>query len=129
MALIGEISRASWVGIEHIQEESVSEVKIIAIYPRPTNIETFEKLYLEEHVPLAVEKLKGPIKFVATKILASPQGTPPFHRMAEIYFPSLEALEACVGSAGGQETMAHAVAISSGGPPIFLVAEEDTFTF
>ncbi len=107
----------------------MSAAKIIAIYPRPTNIEAFEKLYLEEHVPLAVEKLKGSIKFVATKILASTQGTPPFHRMAEIYFPSREALEACVASSGGQETMAHAVSISSGGPPIFLVAEEDTLAF
>jgi len=30
---------------------------------------------------------------------------------------------------GGKEALAHAVKISSGGPPIFLVAEEETFTF
>jgi len=29
----------------------------------------------------------------------------------------------------GKETIAHAVRISSGGPPIFLIAEEETFTF
>jgi hypothetical protein len=27
------------------------------------------------------------------------------------------------------ETLAHAAKISSGGPPIFLVAEEETFDF
>jgi hypothetical protein len=32
-------------------------------------------------------------------------------------------------SAGGKETVAHAVKISSGGAPIFLVAEEQTFMF
>jgi hypothetical protein len=41
----------------------------------------------------------------------------------------MQALEACAASEGGKETLAHAVKISSGGPPIFLVAEEETFTF
>jgi hypothetical protein len=44
-------------------------------------------------------------------------------------FPSLEALQACAQSAGGKETVAHAVKISSGGAPIFLVAKEQTFMF
>jgi len=38
-------------------------------------------------------------------------------------------LEACAASDGGKQALAHAVTISSGGPPIFLVAEEETFTF
>ncbi len=78
---------------------------------------------------MAVEKLAGKTKFVATKVLASPQGTPPFYRVAEIHFPSREALEACSASEGGKETIAHAVRISTGGAPIFLIAEEETFTF
>ncbi len=103
--------------------------KFIAIYPRPKDIEAFEKAYQDEHVPMAVEKLSGKTKFVATKVLGSPQGTPPFYRIAEIHFPSMEALQACAASAGAKETLAHAVSISTGGPPIFLVAEEETFTF
>jgi hypothetical protein len=66
---------------------------------------------------------------VATKVLASPQGTAPFYRIAEVYFPSMQALEECSASDGGKETLAHDVKISSGGPPIFLVAEEETFAF
>jgi hypothetical protein len=61
--------------------------------------------------------------------LDSPQGTPPFYRIAEVHFPSIEALQACAASEGGKETLAHAVSISSGGSPIFLVAEEEVFTF
>jgi uncharacterized protein (TIGR02118 family) len=99
------------------------------VYPRPTNVGAFEKVYQNEHVPLAVAKLGGKTKIVATKILGSPQGTPPFYRIAEVYFPSMEALEACAASDGGKEALAHAVKISSGGPPIFLIAEEETFTF
>lgn len=103
--------------------------KIIAIYPRPKDIEAFEKVYTTEHIPLAVEKLAGKTKIVATKVVGSPQGTPPFYRIAEIHFPSMEALQKCVASPGGLETVAHAVSISSGGPPIFLVADEETFNF
>ena len=108
----------------------MAQVKFMVMYPRPTDIQAFEKLYQEEHVPMAVEKLTGKTRFVATKIVASPQGgPPPFYRIAEIYFPSYEALERCAQSEGGKEVLAHAVKISSGGAPIFMVAEEETFTF
>ena len=107
----------------------MGNVKLIVVYPRPTDVDAFEKVYQNEHVPLAVAKLGGKTKIVATKILGSPQGIPPFHRIAEVYFPSMQALEACAASDGGKEALAHAVKISSGGPPIFLVAEEETFTF
>jgi len=107
----------------------MSAVKLIVIYPRPKDIESFERLYQNEHVPMAVEKLAGKTKIIATEIVGSPQGTPPFHRVAEIHFPSMAALQACAASDGGQQTIANAVAISSGGPPIFLVAEEKVFVF
>jgi uncharacterized protein (TIGR02118 family) len=107
----------------------MAQVKFLVLYPRPKDIETFEKLYQNEHVPMAVEKLVGKTKFVATKVLSSPAGTPSFYRVAEIHFPSIAALEACAASQGGKETLAHAEHISTGGPPIFLIAEEETFTF
>jgi uncharacterized protein (TIGR02118 family) len=107
----------------------MADVKLIVIYPSPQNVGAFEKIYQNEHVPLAVAKLDGKSKMVATKVLGAPQGSHPFHRIAEVYFPSMQALEACAASDGGKEVLAHAVKISSGGPPIFLVAEEETFTF
>jgi len=107
----------------------MKSVKLTVIYPRPKDVHAFEHIYQTEHVPLAVARLAGKSKMVASKVLASPQGTPPFYRIAEIYFPSMQALEACAASEGGQEALAHAVKISSGGAPIFLVAEEETITF
>jgi uncharacterized protein (TIGR02118 family) len=104
-------------------------VKLVIIYPRPQDIDAFEKVYTHQHVPMAVEKLGGKTKLVASKIVGSPQGTPPFHRIAEIHFPSMEALQACAASDGGKQTLANAAAISSGGAPIFLVAEEETLVF
>ena len=111
------------------EEPFMADVKLVVIYPRPRDVEAFEKVYTNEHVPLAVAKLGGKTKIVATRVLASPQGVPPFYRIAEVYFPSMQALEACAASDGGKEALAHAVKISSGGAPVFLIAEEETFTF
>jgi len=103
--------------------------KLIVMYPSPNDVEAFEAVYRNDHVPLAVSKLQGKTKIVATKVLSSSQGTPRFYRIAEVHFPSIEALEACAASEGGKETLANAVKISTGGEPIFLVAEEEIFKF
>ncbi len=92
--------------------------------------EAFEKLYQEEHVPMIPDKLVGRTRFVVTRVAGTSKGTrPPFYRVAEVYFPSLQAFQACAQSDGGRETVAHAVEISSGGTPLFLVAEELTLIF
>ncbi|MFY9572564.1 MAG: EthD family reductase [Blastocatellia bacterium] len=108
----------------------MAETKIVVIYPRPKDVDAFEKIYVEEHVPLAVEKIKGVIKFAAAKVVGTPDGsTPPFYRIAELYFPSMQALQESAASPGTQQAVAHAFAISTGGPPIILVAEQETTTF
>src|SRR5579862_3001076 len=107
----------------------MKSVKLIVAYPQPVDASAFEKVYAQEHVPMAIANLHGKTKLVATKILSSPQGERPFYRIAEVHFPSMEALQECAESAGGKETLANAVKISSGGPPVILIAEEDTFTF
>jgi uncharacterized protein (TIGR02118 family) len=104
-------------------------VKLIVMYPRPKDVQAFETVYKGEHAPLAVEKLTGKTRIVATRVLGSPSGKPAFHRIAEIHFPSMQALEACAASEGGKETLANAVSISTGGTPTFLIAEEQTFDF
>lgn len=104
-------------------------VKLIVMYPRPKDVDAFEHVYQKEHVPMAVEKLAGKTRLVATKVTASPHGTPQFYRIAEVHFPSMDALQACAASEGGKQTIAHAVSISSGGPPVMLIAEEESFSF
>jgi uncharacterized protein (TIGR02118 family) len=114
---------------QELQEQDMAGVKLIVMYPRPKDVEAFEKLYQTEHVPMAVEKLAGKTKLVASKVIAAPQGTPQYHRIAEVHFPSMQALQACAASEGGKQTLAHATQISSGGPPVMLIAEEESFTF
>src|SRR5260370_4101455 len=104
-------------------------VELVVIDRRPKGGEAFETGYNRDQVPMAVAKLAGKTKIVATRVLGSPAGEPPFHRIAEVYFPSMEVLEQCAASEGGKQTIGNAVSISSGGAPVFLVAEEETFVF
>jgi len=91
----------------------------------------FDRAYTQDHAPMVTpENFKGIKKFVASKVVATPDGSAaPFHRIAELHFASMEALQEAAASASAQKVVAHAVSISSGGKPIILVAEEDTKTF
>lgn len=105
--------------------------KLIVLYPTPKDVAAFERAYTEEHAPMVTtQTFQGITKFVASKIVGTPDGSAaPFYRIAELHFPSLEALQAAAGSSPAQEAVAHAVSISSGGSPTFLVAEEETRQF
>jgi uncharacterized protein (TIGR02118 family) len=107
----------------------MAAVKLLVIYPRPTDEAAFEEAYKKEHLPLAEQKLKGMTRLVATKVLNSPQGKVMAYRLAEIHFGSMEDLTKCTDSEGGKEFIAHAQKISTGGPPIVLVCEEEAFVY
>jgi uncharacterized protein (TIGR02118 family) len=105
--------------------------KIIVIYPSPRDVNTFERAYTQDHAPMVTpQNFKGLTKFVASRVVGTPDGSAaPFYRVAELHFPSIEALQAAAASTSAQKVVAHAVSISTGGKPIVLVAEEDTKTF
>ena len=102
-------------------------VKVVVIYPRPQDEEAFEQAYKDEHLPMAEEKLKGMTRLVATKVLSSPQGKVTAYRIAELHFPSLEDLSKCLESDEGKQVVEHATKLSTGGPPIVLICEEESF--
>jgi uncharacterized protein (TIGR02118 family) len=99
--------------------------KLIVLYPPPVDAAVFERRYLGEHVPIVLEKIPGLKRFVAARVLGTPAGAAPYQRVAELYFESPEALQSAMTSAGGQAAVAHANAISTGGPPVVLIAEDD----
>jgi uncharacterized protein (TIGR02118 family) len=105
----------------------VAEVKLMVLYPTPTDVEEFDRAYTQEHAPMVNEKVPNVTRWTASKVVDTPTGdTPPYHLVAELYFASLDDLQEALGTEGGQETAAHAVSISTGGPPILLVSEEET---
>ena len=105
--------------------------KLIVIYPSPRDVSTFERAYVQDHAPMVTpQNFRGIKKFVASKVVGTADGSAaPFYRVAELHFPSMEALQEAAASPSAQKAVAHAVSISSGGKPIILVAEEDTQTF
>ena len=75
---------------------------------------------------MVVQNIPGLKKFIAAQVLGTPTGAAaPYQRVAELYFDSIESLQAAMSSAAGQAAVAHAVEISTGGPPLVLIAEDD----
>ena len=105
--------------------------KLIVLYPTPRDVNTFERAYTQDHVPMvSAQNFKGIMKFVASKVVGTADGSPaPFYRIAELHFPSMETLQAAAGSPSAQKAVAHAVSISTGGKPVVLVSEEETKSF
>ena len=104
-------------------------VKIVVIYPHPADEKAFEREWTEKHKPLVEEKLKGMTRFVATRVLSSPQGRVTAYRIAEAHFSNVNELNKCLESEGGKEVLAHATEMSTGGAPIVLLCEEESFIY
>ena len=106
-------------------------VKVLVLYPTPKDVQAFDRAYTQDHAPMVTPKMfKGLTTFVASKVLGTPDGSPPpYHRIAELHFPSMDALKAAAASPSAQQVIAHAVSISTGGVPVFLVAEVETTNF
>lgn len=99
--------------------------KLIVLYPPPADVTTFERRYHAEHAPMVLQSIPGVKRFIAAQVLGTPAGAAPYQRVAELYFDSIESLQAAMASPGGQATVAHAMEISTGGPPVVLIAEDD----
>ena len=74
--------------------------KLIVMYPAPKDLDAFERAYSGEHIPMAASifQAAGATRAVLSKVTAAPTGSPAFHRIAEIHFPSMAVLQACADS-------------------------------
>lgn len=107
----------------------MATAKLVLIYPRPQDEAAFEKVYKEVHLPMVEASLLGMNRFVAVRIVGSPQGQTRTYRISEAHFSDLPALQACMESEGCKRMMEHARSISTGGPPIVLVCQEENYLF
>ncbi len=98
---------------------------LLIMYPAPKDPKSFERAYREEHLPYAGPRLTGATGVVSKRVASAPGDRPPYHAISDVTFPSLEALQACASSKGGQEALAHAASISTGGPPTVVVVTDD----
>jgi uncharacterized protein (TIGR02118 family) len=78
-------------------------VKLVALYRKPADIEHFDKHYFNSHLPL-VNNIPGLRKVEITRINGAPIGETPYHLMAEMYYDSVEAMNAANASPEGKAT-------------------------
>src|SRR5260221_12161781 len=68
-------------------------VKIVALFRKPSDVDLFNDHYWKVHLPLA-RKTPGLRKLELTRLTAAPIGDASFFLMAEMYYDSMEALNA-----------------------------------
>ena len=107
----------------------MAPIKAIALFPHPRNKAAFEEVYAEVHVPMILKNVKGLSKLVMSTLFDSPEKVGPFYRMVEFHFPSKEAMCECLSAEATRRTAEHAISISTGGRPVFLIAEVEEFEF
>jgi uncharacterized protein (TIGR02118 family) len=106
----------------------MSAIKLMVLYPVPTNVQKFENDYVE-HLALFHSKMGLPtdnVPYTVTKFLSDPANPAPYYQMFTMPFASQEALQAAVSSSQMVEVAADAGRISSGGAPGMLVGSEAT---
>ena len=107
----------------------MTPIKAIALFPHPQDTKVFEEVYYEEHVPMIIKNVKGMTRLVMSTLFDSPEKLGPYYRMVEFHFSSREALCECLSAENTRRTVEHAISISTGGRPVFLIAEMEEFEF
>ncbi len=79
-------------------------VKLVALYKSPADQEVFDKHYREVHIPL-VKKIPGLRKVEVTRVLGAPIGQSQYYLMAELYYDSVDAMNAANASPEGRATV------------------------
>jgi len=100
-------------------------MKLVVLYPQPTDVEKFESDYTA-HIAMLHDKTGIPVDvtpYTITKFVSGLDGPAPYYQMFSMPFESAEALNATMASAGMQEVAADANRISSGGAPTLLIGK------
>jgi len=99
-------------------------IKLTVLYGPPTNIQDFENYYAETHLPIAA-KMKGVERLELTRFAPGSDGAQPaYHRMAELYFPTEEQMQATMSSPEGEATVADLPKFATGGVTVLVGSVE-----
>ena len=94
-------------------------VKLVAMYKTPSDLEMFEKHYLEKHMPL-VEKIPGLIRSEVSKLKVLPGTESQYFMMAEMYYDDMDAFNAAMGSPEGKASARDLVNFAKDNVDFFL---------
>lgn len=86
-------------------------IKLVALFKRPEDVESFDLHYEETHAPL-MRKVPGLERMEVTRNLRAFRGEPDYYLIAEMYFRDKEAFDAAMASeenrAAGKDLMSFA---------------------
>jgi uncharacterized protein (TIGR02118 family) len=99
-------------------------VKIVALFRKPSDVDLFNDHYRKVHLPLA-RKVPGLRKLEITRTTAAPIGDASFFVMAEMYYDSMEALNASNASPEGRALVKDLMSFAAGIVTVFFGEVED----
>ena len=95
-------------------------VKLAVMYGHPKDAAAFEAYYSNTHLPMAA-KIPGVSKVELTKFVGTPDGSKSTqHRMAELYFSSVEELQKNMDSPEGQAAVNDIPNFATGGVDVMV---------
>src|SRR3990172_4897834 len=104
-------------------------LKLLVLYPHPTDIKVFEASYLSKHVPTMTA---GPDHFkvdtyrmIETPPPLTADGKPAYHRVAIIDFRDMQHVKQFLQSEQAKIALGSAVTISTGGMPVLGLCQPD----
>ena len=95
-------------------------IQLTALYGHPQDPAAFDEYYQNTHSPLAT-KIPGLKGYIANKPTAiNPQEKTPHYLIAELYFDSMEALQAGLQSSEGQAAAGDTQNFATGGVSLVI---------
>lgn len=91
--------------------------KLMALYRRPQDTEAFDRVYFDEHVPLA-KKMPGLRRLEIDRINGSPRGDSDYYLVASLYFDDEDAMRRSMAS---EESRAAARVLRDLGTEVTMV--------
>ena len=120
--------RAEWPGWQRqapARSVGAMTVKLVILYTRPDDADTFDAHYTGTHMPL-VDQIPGLQRTETGKVGAAIDGgEKTYYRITELYFADQAALQAGFGSEEGKATAADYQKIAPPGSRMFLVPVDD----
>ena len=92
---------------------------LMVCYGHPTDPAAFDALYTSTHAPMA-EKIPGMSSFTYRHTASLDGSQPPYYLIAELSFPSAEAMGASLGSPEAQAATADVPNFATGGVTMFV---------
>lgn len=104
--------------------EIAGYIKLTVLYGEPKDTAAFEKYYAETHMPL-VYAVKGIAHVELAVCMPGPDGSkPPDHRVTELWFSSMAALQPIAATAEWKKVVADVPNFASGGATIIMSTVE-----